>query len=105
MNNKHTSGSYRQFREDFTRRLDQFNTPATAPRPAGRPAARSRRDENTLAPSEDVVERRRLHSRIGARNAAPVPRGAFSENLFMLIALVAVLYGLYRLGVHILMQS
>lgn len=105
MNKKHSPGSYQQFREDFTRRLDQFNTPAPAARPVEWTAAQRRRAENTLAPSEDVVERRRLHSRIGARSADPVPRGAFSENLFMLIALVAVLYGLYRLGVHILMQS
>lgn len=66
-----------------------------------------RRAVDTLAPPEDVLERRRRHHLVGARAASQNQdvKGAFGENLFILIALLAVIYGLYRLGLHVLIHS
>ena len=62
---------------------------------------------NTLGPQEDVVESRRL-----TRNRVVLapPRSAatkrlMAENILLLALLVASIYGLYCLSIHILNQS
>lgn len=95
MNTRNAASS--QLRSEMPRHRD-----AALERGAGR-----RRAVDTLEPSEDVLERRRRHHLVGAREASHNPdvKGAFGENLFMLIALLAVIYGLYRLGLHVLIHS
>lgn len=63
--------------------------------------------ENTLGPQEDVVESRRLTRN---RVVMTAPRSASTksllmENILLLVLLVASIYGLYCLSIHLLNQS
>lgn len=65
------------------------------------------RSENTMGPQEDVVERRRARRKhvtlVDARTSTT--RNILTENILLLVLLVASIYGLYRLSIYILNQS
>lgn len=60
--------------------------------------------DNTLEPSEELLERRRAYRKRVALggNSARHTRSTLGENLFLLIMLMAAGYGLYRFCITIL---
>lgn len=62
---------------------------------------------NTLGPQEDVVESRRMTRNRVVMSAprAATTKSILMENLLLLILLVASIYGLYCLSIHLLNQS
>lgn len=61
---------------------------------------------NTLGPQEDVVESRRSRrNRVVMAAPRAGTKGILMENIILLILLIASIYGLYLLSIHILNQS
>lgn len=87
------------------RELEQFEKQTSAPcryraggssRPLG---------INTMEAPEELLERRRYHrSRVAVTAGANNARNALLENVVILIGLIASIYGLYRLAIHLLNQ-
>lgn len=60
---------------------------------------------NTMEAPEELLERRRYHrSRVAVTAGANNARNALLENVVILIGLIASIYGLYRLAIHLLNQ-
>lgn len=69
-------------------------------------AAPPRETANTLGPQEDVVEsRRRRRNRVVMTAPRASTKSILTENILLLVLLVASIYGLYLLSIHILNQS
>jgi hypothetical protein len=62
------------------------------------------RPNNTLGPDEEVIAKRRRHRRkhVVIQAGSPHTRNVLGENLILLAALVASIYGIYCLCIHIL---
>lgn len=61
---------------------------------------------NTLGPQEDVLEsRRRRRNRVVISATRSTTKSILTENILLLALLVASIYGLYLLSIHILNQS
>lgn len=60
--------------------------------------------DNTLEPSEELLERRRAYRKRVALDGSSArnSRSMLGENLFLLIMLMAAGYGLYRFCIYIL---
>lgn len=60
--------------------------------------------DNTLEPSEELLERRRAYRKRVALDGSTArnSRSMLGENLFLLIMLIAAGYGLYRFCIYIL---
>lgn len=60
---------------------------------------------NTMGPSEEVEERRTHRKRVVvSQTQSNATRTILAENLFFLVFLIASLYGVYRLAIHVLNQ-
>lgn len=68
------------------------------------PSGRRPYPDNTLEPSEELLERRRAYRKRVALDggSARNSRSMLGENLFLLIMLIAAGYGLYRFCIYIL---
>ncbi|MDO5472781.1 MAG: hypothetical protein Q4F35_05550 [Akkermansia sp.] len=62
------------------------------------------RPNNTLGPHEEVVEKRRRRKHVVIATGSPQTRSVLGENLILLAALVASIYGLYSLCIYLLNQ-
>lgn len=75
---------------------------------AAAPRARAARDlPNTLGPQEDVMESRRSRRNrvVMASPRSAATKSILAENILLLVLLVASIYGLYLLSIHILNQA
>ena len=89
---------------DARRRWEETRRRASAQQVRRAPAADM---ANTLGPQEDVMESRRSRRN---RVVMSAPRSAttksiLTENILLLILLIASIYGLYLLSLHILNHS
>ena len=62
------------------------------------------RPNNTLGPNEEVVEKRRRRKHVVISTGSSQTRSVLGENLILLAALIASIYGLYSLCIYILNQ-
>ena len=63
------------------------------------------RPNNTLGPNEEVMEKRRNHRKhVFVSTGSSHTKSVLGENLVLLAALVASIYGLYSLCIYILNQ-
>lgn len=87
--------SFRDIRGQLERSMATAEGAATAHRPY---------PDNTLEPSEELLERRRAYRKRVALSggSARNSRSMLGENLFLLIMLIAAGYGLYRFSIYIL---
>lgn len=89
---------YEAMVEELRRRNGIPRSPARRPAPTFDLA-------NTIGPSEEVQERRahRKHVRI-SETASRSSRRILTENTILLLLLIASVYGVYRLVLHVLTQ-
>ncbi|MGN0867983.1 MAG: hypothetical protein ACI4O9_00465 [Akkermansia sp.] len=85
------------------RLLEQNRTQAPSYRGSSPRGMRPPLGPNTLAPMEELMERRRHPVAVsrGATNSG----ASLSENLLLLALLAGSIYGLYRLALYLLTQS